>query len=826
MSARLSSRLLPVCLLASLPAQSPVSAPVHFGLGGIEVRRQDVGGSAEAAWSHDGGNSWQALRRPDDLLRLRAATFDPLVAVPSFAPPLAAPNGTRLRIVQFHTQVLEAYRTAVTAAGAEILYYLPANGLFVRGDAAVATAMAALPCVRWIGDLPNACKLEASLRALVQVGGATPIDCNLVLASKSDRVQLLGQVLQVGGQILSPCDGSVMVRATLTPLQLRSLLAFDTVLWVEPTGPDGVDMDRVRVTGGANYLEGLTGQAGQGVRIEITEAFDETHPDFLGRVLVRGTNFAFQHGHCTAGIAAGSGVGNLAARGLLPDSLLIEGAYGSSSHYAQIQGSVDPSQPWRAMLATASWGATYDTSYNAVSMAMDDALFDADLARTQSMGNNGVPVARPEAWAKNIVSVGGIKHLDDLLVGNDRWNMVGDFDASSIGPAADGRLKPDVVGYYDSILCSDLPGALGYDPGDYFASFSGSSAATPIVAGHLGLLQQMFTDGMFGNRLPLAATAANRFANRPHMSTSKALLCNTAQQYPFAGLNHDLTRTHQGWGFPDVRRAHEQSQATVVLDEYDTLQLGQAREYWVQVLPGTPEFRATMVYADPAAAAGVTTQLVNDLDLKVTRVADGAFWWGNNGLATGTASISGGAPDDRDTIECVYLANPQPGTYTVRVEAAAIVQDGKVETPALDADFALVMHPVGGYRNDSGPRLEMKASAPGDLTLVCANMPVGGWTEGHTVFSVTSTRPLGFGRFFGIEDDFASGALWVTPAFVDNPFHFLPGGTNHYPYVPFAFDPAFINWLALYQLQLDAVVLLWNGNDIVAVSNTARAQLQ
>src|SRR5262249_23652434 len=155
-------------------------------------------------------------------------------------------------------------------------------------------------------------------------------------------------------------------------------------------------------------------------------------------------------------------------------------------------------------------------------------------------------LARPEAWAKNVLSVGSVTHFDNPDPTDDVWSD------GSIGPAADGRIKPDLVAYGDQVLCGDIVGAGGYSPTNYYTSFSGTSAATPIVNGYLGLAQQMFTDGLFHNPLPLPPTDANRFANKPHMTTAKALLLNSAASYPFAGTTANLTRTHQGWGFPNV----------------------------------------------------------------------------------------------------------------------------------------------------------------------------------------------------------------------------------------------------------------------------------
>lgn len=145
-----------LCLRGAVLAQGTVPPTVQFTTGQVEVRRWVENGSWRAAWSRDGGSSWQKLRAPDDRLQFRIASFDPLVAEPVWPGPLAAPNGTRLRLVQFHSQVLGPYRDAVTAAGAEILHFLPGNALFVRCDDAIVTGLRALPCVRWVGDLANA----------------------------------------------------------------------------------------------------------------------------------------------------------------------------------------------------------------------------------------------------------------------------------------------------------------------------------------------------------------------------------------------------------------------------------------------------------------------------------------------------------------------------------------------------------------------------------------------------------------------------------------------------------------------------------------------
>lgn len=814
---------------AAMAPQDPVPDAPHEAardelrtrIGDVEIRRWDEAGVARAAWRTVGG-AWQPLLDPDDRLHFVYATFDPLGEPLALSGPLAAPVGTRLFVVQFATQVLDVYRDALAAAGVEVLHYLPANALFVRGDAAAVRALRAQPFVRWVGELPNACKLDAELRAFVAAADAPARECALVLAAKTDRQRLEAQIAELGGTVTDLCDGSVMLQAMLTPAQLAAVMQLDTVTWADVVTPDGFDMDNARIQGGGNYVETVGGYLGQGVRAEITESFENTHPDFSfgARVQVRGTNGVADHGHCTAGIVGGSGANNTNARGMMPLCALTEGAYSGTNHFAQAVGSTNPSLPWRSMLATASWGATQTTLYTSRSQSMDDGLFTADLVRLNSQSNTGNQNSRPEAWAKNIISVGGVRHLDNSNPADDNWGGSG-----SIGPAIDGRLKPDVCAYYDSVLTSDRTGASGYATGDYYSSFGGTSAATPIVAGHVGLMLQMFTDGLFHNPLPMPATDQFRFENKPHMTTAKAMLCNTAAQYSFSGTAHDLTRTHQGWGFPDLRRVYDNRDQLVVLDEYDTLQLGQSRSYYVTIAPGTPEFRATMVYADPAAQANASVALINDANLKVTRFSDGTFWWGNRGLDANTFSTSGGLPNNRDTIESVYLQNPLPGLYLVTVEAVSIVQDAKLETPQTDLDFALVMHPVaGGYHDASGLTLDLVSAAPGDLTLQLANLPAVAWTEGFTALSLSTNGPAGFGRFFGIEDDVITVALWASAAGPGNPFHFTNAGGGVYPFASFSFDPALISLLSGF--SIDGVAMLWNGADVVAVSNSDRVVVQ
>src|SRR5213080_1624534 len=212
---------------------------------------------------------------------------------------------------------------------------------------------------------------------------------------------------------------------------------------------------------------------------------------------------------------------------------------------------------------------------------------------------------------------------DTLTLADDAW-----AGGASIGPAADGRIKPDVSNYYDRIFTTSSTSDMAYTP-----NFGGTSGATPITCGTAGLMFQMWADGVFAGT---PGQHRDVFASRPHAATAKALLVNTANQYPFTGTAADLTRVHQGWGTVSVQNMYERSKAhgfrlPLLVNETDLLTVGQRRTYKVPV-DGTQPLRATLVYTDPMGSPSAARARVNDLSLRVTAPNGTTFFWGNNGL--------------------------------------------------------------------------------------------------------------------------------------------------------------------------------------------------
>jgi hypothetical protein len=368
------------------------------------------------------------------------------------------------------------------------------------------------------------------------------------------------------------------------------------------------------------------------------------------------------------------------------------GAYGYFAYYSALFNRythtdqlVDPTLPYQCVYQSNSWGSTRTFYYTSISAEMDDIIWQSDFTIFQSQSNAGNQDSRPQAWAKNVVSVGGAYHYNNTDPTDDRWNF-----GASTGPANDGRIKPDLTFFYDYIYTTDAdPG--GYSGGAYTATFGGTSGATPMVAGTSALFFQMWSDDVWGTE-PGTGTV---FEERPHFTTMKALMINTAEQYnwPGGGPNADLTRMRQGWGVPNAQNAYDRAALTHVIDETSVLTELETDSYTAIVPASQDALKVTLVYADRAGNPGSVPHRINDVTLKLTAPDGTTEYWGNHGLDVGLWSTPGGSADTIDTVENVFVQNPVQGAWTVEVQAVEVNMDVHVETPSVDdQDYALVIY--------------------------------------------------------------------------------------------------------------------------------------
>ena len=658
---------------------------------GVAVTWMEIGTNGEAlqryAISLDGVR-FARVRETNYVVRLRYANFDPLSAVPGVDEPLAATGSNELYLVQFIVPPLEAFRAEIRLLGGAVQRFLSDHTHIVRMPAGVSKQVARLPYVRWVGTFHPAYKADEEILAGFAFGmadGASRYSIEVLERGPGQQRAVQAAIQAAGGVVHFITPRGFRMEATLTPGQLLDVLHMNEVHVAHPKHfGDAEDMDVVRTISGANFIESTLGYTGQGVRGESFDSgFQAAHQDFTPAPIWRTTTGTRSHGTATYGICFGTGFGRADARGLNPD--LEQGFLsryqvttqfgGSVTRHSLTQSAVDPNGNVRILFQTSSVGSPRTPIYNSISAEVDDYLFLYDLLSFQSMSNaGGTPDVRPQAWAKNIIGVGGIRHQNTL-------NRNDDTAAGSSGPAQDGRIKPDLSHFYDNVITTYSTSTTGY------GQFSGTSSATPCTAGHSGLFFQMWHEGVFEGH----GGGASVFDSRAKMATAKAMLINSAFKYP---LNQgDLRRVRQGWGMVDLSKMYDRRDQTFIVDETDNILPLATNTYNLEVPAGEAELAVTMVYTDLMGPTSATLHRINDLSLRVVSPS-GVAYWGNNGLMSSHWSTPGGSSNTVDTVENVFVQNPEAGTWVVEIHGDEIIADSRPETPELDADYALVVSGV------------------------------------------------------------------------------------------------------------------------------------
>lgn len=631
-------------------------------------------------------------------VELKYARFDPLKAVPPVEPDLASDAGNELYIVQFKTQPLQEYRDALESLGATLYDYFTQHCMIVRIHPDSVAAVRELPFVRWLGSFEPAYRMEQPLRDRLLSGNLGTRRYNIQVFERGGQQH--GEVARLvelfGGIVDGTIPEGFIVVATMNEFQLSQIVRLNQVHFVDEWSELYPDMDNMKIVAGANYVADPTRGTfrGQGVRGEVFDSgFRLTHLAFNPNTPIQHNAVGNDsHGTATYGICFGDGDGNASGQGLLP---MGQGVVGASANF--LNANVGNRYAWTAALLgapyycvfqTNSTGSSWTTTYTTISATMDDIEWINDIVILQSQSNQGTRNSRPEAWAKNVVAVGAANHFNNSNPADDRWNS-----GASIGPAADGRVKPEVYfPAYDSVLTTTSSSDTAYT-----TSFGGTSAATPVTAGHFGLMFQMYAAGIFGNSCLAPVTPAERFVfdNRPRPSLARALMINTAtqNQLPLVG-GSDISRNVQGWGMVNVQNLYDTRSKIFMVNETDVLQNLQTKTYRLHVGAGEPFFKATMVYVEPMGSTSGGNARKNDLTLRVTSPG-GTVYWGNNAMSNANWTAAGGAADTVNTVENVFVQNPASGTWIVEVIGSDINTDAIQATAGvIDADFGLVVNGV------------------------------------------------------------------------------------------------------------------------------------
>jgi len=621
---------------------------------------------------------------------LNYGTFTPGQAELEIPAAYKATAAHELRIIQTNGPMTTAKMRSLEMAGVKILGYIPDYNYLVRLSGGEKSSVLALPAVTWVGDYHPVFKMDQPL--LEADAGMVKVFVNFFeeLFPGGDPASLRQAIWGLGGDIFREVEGDKVLHVELPASALPALASITEVSSIEPWSAIETKMEFVRSqTGG--LVSHLADWDGSGIVGQVKDdGIDREHIDF-GNLI--GTPFnpgQDSHGTHTFGIVFSDGYNGTAngnqssdiAMGMMPGG---SGVF-TSFYSVGIRASLNNlATQYDGRFQSNSWGlANDDGLYDGNAVNNDQYSNEFNILILQSGGNDGISVGDVgrHAVAKNVICAGAVSCGQNDDPEDDFWEAGGPLNTPCQGPAADGRVKPDLVANWGNVFCTDEMGTAGDWPGHYYPYFGGTSASCPIIAGAAGLVYQMCEENHFGN---------NPDGDMPLTSTVKGLLIANAAQYPL----DETHRFKQGWGHVDAGRVAATGPYSYVLDGGENLETGESWSTTVTRYSALEPLKITLCYADYQGTAGANPALVNDLDLKVT-APDMTVYWGNNGLIENHFSTAGGSSDRLNNVENVFIEAPMAGTWTIEVIAHNVAMDRVVETGEVDQHFSLVATMIAG----------------------------------------------------------------------------------------------------------------------------------
>ena len=313
-----------------------------------------------------------------------------------------------------------------------------------------------------------------------------------------------------------------------------------------------------------------------------------------------------------------------------------------------------------------------------------------DVSPYVNPSKNGYDLLSYWNVAKNGVVVGAVHEVTNYVDANSVQMSY----FSNYGPTDDGRIKPDITTKgVDVLSCVETSDTA-------VSSESGTSTATPVVTGTLGLLQEHYF---------------NTNGNYMKAATAKGLILHTADE---AGTNPGPDYRF-GWGLLNAEKAAttiSNNQTSSLIQELELFQ-GETITYQVKAQGGSIPLIASVSWTDPAGSPvtnfdvdDTTPALVNDLDVRITKNTTTYLPWKLGGMANRTLPATN-ADNTVDPFEKIEVNNAiSNDIYTVSISHKGTLAYGSQNVSLL----------VTGITIDCVPPSNVTASAVTETSATIA----------------------------------------------------------------------------------------------------------
>lgn len=545
-------------------------------------------------------------------------------------------------------------------------------------------------------------------------------------------------------------DNFPFLALSLTPGQVKALARLPFLVQVEYDEPVHVMMDTASTWFGVTKARGDFGVTGDRTGAEktytkddivvavIDTGIDPNHVDLDGGKIIAWKDYINSqttpyddHGHGThcAGIATGEGDGGAAYRGVAPGAALIGlkvlnslGSGSTSTITAAVDWCITNKATYGIEIISMSLGSSGSSDgTDSLSQAVNQAAANG-IVPVVAAGNSGpakYTIGSPAA-AADAVTVGAMADC------GEKGFSLAYF--SSRGPTADGRVKPDVASPGVNIMAAKSGTT------DQYTSMSGTSMATPFIAGTVAL--------MLDADPSLTVTQV------------KSLLQSTAIDWCTAGKDIDFGSGRLD-GYEAVRQAGSLTGTGPTVPahvEYEGSLSGTGATHWydVEVTDAAYPIALTFIMTNWSSSSNP------DFDIYLYNPSGTEI---GKGTGTTRQETVGVIPTVTGTYRVKVYSYAGSGPYTLDISAG--LGSAPPPPPPDDPPAVSVVAPADGETVSGTYLVKVQASDDNGISAVEVQIDTGTWVD------ITSSLSGGYYTYSWDTTAYADGGHTVTARATD-----------------------------------------------------------
>ena len=588
------------------------------------------------------------------------------------------------RLITFSTLPTESEKAELNELGIDFLYYLPKNTFAVSLENNIGSNVLSDYDIVSVNNFEPFFKIDSKLKQDTLPSWALQnnlLSIKVIFFKTADFNQSVDQIRRFTDLPIFKNEEFGSVELSITPSDLSLVSSLSFISYIEPVDPPAYkenDLGRTLHRTNVINTEYVTGKKynGEGVKVMMhDDGYVEPHIDRKGRV---DESFCFgcssssndSHGDHVSGTIMGAGNLDPKGRGMADGSFLYVMGY-STNNYSQYVPTLYNN--YDVVITSASYSNGCNAGYTSLARDLDEQNNTySSLLHVFSAGNSGSSdcgygagstwgnVTGGHKQAKNVIAVGNLDYAASLA------------SSSSRGPAADGRIKPDI--------CAQGTNVYSTYPNYTYNSITGTSMSCPGISGVLAQLYQAYKE--------------NNNNTNPSSGLMKCILLNSADDIGNPGPDFK-----HGWGVVNANRALKLIENSNYFS--GSISQGSTNTHTLNIPSNIDEVKVMVYWHDKEGSTSASISLVNDINMSMSS-SNGTNY--NPWVLDPTPNSSNlnqnavRGIDNLNNMEQVTVTNPSSGNYTIYIDGNSIPfgpQEYFISYELIDSEVELT-YPIGG----------------------------------------------------------------------------------------------------------------------------------